>query len=185
MSFRQGIDTVMAYKFLRKLTTPFNKTDAFKLGLIDKNGIKVRSPETAKERDAWTYHDRIVFNLKKLLNRLGGESRIKNYASALLLLKEGEHLVFWPQYKLQQNLLQEISNMSKQDMDLFDETIANSTGVNVPGTGDDKAHWSKKRRTHPTNSRLKGHINATKYLYRKNLEAKRRIMDALNLENVK
>ena len=185
MSFKTSIDLIMAYKFLRKLVTPFNKTDAFKMGLIDDKGVKIRSPETSKERESFTYHDRIVFNLKKLLNKLGGESKIKNYGAALLLLREGEHIVFWPDYKLQKTLLQEIANMSKDDIDLFDETIANATGANVPGTGDDKAHWSKKRRVHPTNNKLKDNIDAESYLRRKNLEARRRIMNTLNLEKEK
>ena len=31
-------NTYVAYRFLRLLTTPFEKTDAFKLGVIDADG---------------------------------------------------------------------------------------------------------------------------------------------------
>ena len=73
------------------LTTPFEDTDAYKLGIIDENGnrIKTKKVSTSEEKSAFTTFHRLVFNVKKLLEKLpGGQSRLASYAAALFLLKE-------------------------------------------------------------------------------------------------
>ena len=78
-----------SYQFIKRLTTPFEKTDAFKLGIIDKSGKKIKSPETTAEKNAYGYYDRMVFNLKKLLEKVpGGKTKFASYAAALFLIKE-------------------------------------------------------------------------------------------------
>jgi hypothetical protein len=81
------------YQFIKKLITPFNKTSAFKLGVIDKKGnvLKKRANlETHDERNSYTLSDSLVWNLKKLLAKVpGGSTKLATYAAALfLLLKE-------------------------------------------------------------------------------------------------
>jgi len=86
-----GVDYYLAYQFLKKLTTPFNKTEAFKLGIIDKNGkvLRKRKELSSKERDSYKIMDTIAFNLKKLLQKLpGGKSKIASIGAALFLMKE-------------------------------------------------------------------------------------------------
>ena len=34
----RAIDALITFRFLKLLVTPFNKTEAFKLGIIDENG---------------------------------------------------------------------------------------------------------------------------------------------------
>ncbi len=73
------------------LTQPFEDTKAFELGLIDKNGnrIKSRKIETRDEKAAFTMLDRLVFNLKRIINKVPfGKSKFASYAVALALLKE-------------------------------------------------------------------------------------------------
>lgn len=86
------IDNLIAFRILQKLVRPFDQTDAYRLGIIDakgKNLIKSNSFTTSQQRDAYTYLDRLVFNVKKLINRLpGGESKMKNLVAALFLVKE-------------------------------------------------------------------------------------------------
>lgn len=86
------IDNLIAYKMLTMLVTPFIETDAYKLGIIDKDGknlIKTSKLETSQQRDAYTYLHRLIFNIKKILNRLpGGESKLKNIVAAFWLVKE-------------------------------------------------------------------------------------------------
>ena len=86
------VDNLIAYRILKMLVTNFENTDAFKLGIIDKNGKNIRKAntlQTAKERDAYTYLNRLVFNVKKIINRLpGGESKMKSLVAALWLVKE-------------------------------------------------------------------------------------------------
>lgn len=86
------VDNLLAYRVLSMLVRPFAETDAYKLGIIDdkgKNLKKTSSLRTSAERNAYSYLHRLVFNMKKIINRLpGGESRLKNVVSALWLIKE-------------------------------------------------------------------------------------------------
>ena len=76
------IDALVAYRVLKLLVTPFNKTKAFALGIIDEKGkVLVKSkdikrlPNPAKARNAYTLLIRFVFNLKRMLGKLGIRGR--------------------------------------------------------------------------------------------------------------
>lgn len=88
----QTIDLIYTYRFLKILTTKWEDMDAFEHGIIDEKGKllrKARELKTTEEKDSYTYFHRIVFNMKRLLNKLpGGESKIASYASALFLIRE-------------------------------------------------------------------------------------------------
>ena len=89
------IDTYTVYKIIKKLTTDWEDTEAYKYGIIDKNGKvlrKFKTLDTFKEKDAYTVLDRFIFNLKRLLQKVpGGRSKFATYAAAaILLLKEEE-----------------------------------------------------------------------------------------------
>lgn len=77
-------DLVYTVRFLKLLTTSFDKTDAFKLGVIDKDGKKLKSPSTSDEKSAYTAFHRLVFNIKKLIPA----GKVGSFAAALYLLKE-------------------------------------------------------------------------------------------------
>ena len=78
------LDNLIAYRVLSMLVKPFDQTDAFKFGIIDKNGKKLRDPNTEEEKDSFDYLSRLTFNLKKLLNKLpGGDTKLKNIVAAL------------------------------------------------------------------------------------------------------
>ena len=77
-------DLVYTLRFLRLLTTPFDKTTAFELGLIDEKGKKLKKPETKDEKGAYNTFHRLVFNIKKLIPG----KKIGSYAAALYLMKE-------------------------------------------------------------------------------------------------
>lgn len=86
------IDNLLAFKILWMLVTPFKDTSAFKLGIVDETG-KLLKPvndlKAGEERDAYNVLVRLVFNLKRMLNKLpGGESKLKNFAAAYFLIKE-------------------------------------------------------------------------------------------------
>ena len=85
----KSADTVYNMRFLTLLTTAWEDTNAFKLGLIDKEGKKLRKPQTEEEKSAYNLFHRLVFNIKKLINKApGGTSKIASYAAGLFLLKE-------------------------------------------------------------------------------------------------
>jgi hypothetical protein len=73
------------------LVTNFTDTDAFKLGIIDHHGNTLRKTSqftSDAERNAFDYLHRLVFNMKKLINKIGGENRLKSMAAALWLIRE-------------------------------------------------------------------------------------------------
>jgi hypothetical protein len=86
------VDNLIAYRVLSMLVANFEDTDAFKLGIIDKDGHalkKSKDLKTEEEKDAYDYLTRLVFNLKRLINKLpGGETKIKSMIAALWLVKE-------------------------------------------------------------------------------------------------
>jgi len=84
-------DLYYTFRFIKMLTTPFKDTDAFKLGIIDENGKRIKSKQvkSTEEKDAYTTFHRLVFNIKKMLEKVpGGSSRLASYAAALFLLRE-------------------------------------------------------------------------------------------------
>lgn len=82
-------DTIYAIRFLRLLTTRWTSTGAYKLGMIDANGKHIRSPQNSIERSKYNIFHRLVFNLKRLLNKIPlGKTTIASYLTALYLIKE-------------------------------------------------------------------------------------------------
>jgi hypothetical protein len=87
--FTRVTDTVYALRFLRLLTTPWEKTGAFKAGIIDDTGKLLKKPETNAEKSKYNIFHRLVFNIKKLLNKVPfGKTTIASYLAALYLIKE-------------------------------------------------------------------------------------------------
>jgi len=98
----RAIDLFVTYRFLKILTTPFDKQEAFKLGIIDKDGHRIipqlnphvrttKAPplETVKEKESYTILHKLIFNIKKLFNKIPGlRTKVGTYAAALYLLKD-------------------------------------------------------------------------------------------------
>ena len=89
------VDLFLVYQFIRRLATPFEKWEAYKLGIIDKDGkvlIKRKNFSTRAQKKAWGIYDIMIANLKKLLAKVpGGSSKLASYAAALFLIKEYKH----------------------------------------------------------------------------------------------
>ncbi len=83
-------DIAYALRFLKLLVTPWEKMNAFKYGLIDNKGKKLKKPELPIEKSVYTIFHRLVFNIKRLLNAAGSgvAGKIATYASALFLIKD-------------------------------------------------------------------------------------------------
>jgi hypothetical protein len=86
------VDTLITYRVIKLLVTPFERQEAFKQGIIDKDGNvlkKNKELKTENEKKAYTYLHRFVFNLKRILKKVGLGSKLGSFAVALaLLLKE-------------------------------------------------------------------------------------------------
>ena len=83
-----------AYFFVKKMATPFKKTEAYKLGIIDDKGNilkKMKDLTDEKERKAYTLLDRVIWNIKKLMSFIpGGGSMLAGVAAATALLMKEE-----------------------------------------------------------------------------------------------
>ena len=88
------IDALVAYRVLKLLVTPFNKTKAFELGIIDEKGKVLKKSRTikhAEERNAYTLLIRFVFNLKRMLGKLGIRGPLGSAAAAAIAFFKEEH----------------------------------------------------------------------------------------------
>ena len=83
------IDLVFTYQLVKRLALPFNKWEAYKLGIIDEKGELLKTP-TDEERDkAWGYFDVIVWNIKKIITKFTGHSQLTAALVTMYLAKEG------------------------------------------------------------------------------------------------
>jgi len=96
----RAIDLFVTYRFIKLLVTPFDKTPAYKLGIIDKDGQRVVEKtvsrgmqptqlKTDEEKSAYTVLHKLVFNIKKIFGKVPGlRTKLGTYAAALFLLKD-------------------------------------------------------------------------------------------------
>ena len=88
----RAVDLIITYRVIKLLVTPFNKQEAYKYGIIDDKGKvlkKFRTLQKPEEKKAYTLLHRFVFNLKRILQKVGLGGRLGSFAVALgLLIKE-------------------------------------------------------------------------------------------------
>jgi hypothetical protein len=86
------VDSIIAFRILHMLVTNFEDTDAFRLGIIDKNGKELKHMKdlnTVQMRDAYTLLHRLVFRLKRIINKVPIENKkLVSIAAAYSLVKE-------------------------------------------------------------------------------------------------
>ena len=94
----RAIDLFVTYRFLKLLTSPFNKTDAYRLGVIDEKGNRIKKPKSTKPavelsttelKNSYTILHKLLFNIKKIFEKVPGlRTKVGTYAAALFLLKD-------------------------------------------------------------------------------------------------
>ena len=93
----RAVDLVITYRVIKLLVTPFEKQEAFKQGIIDKDGKvlrKYRTLKTTAEKKSYTILHRFVFNLKRILSKVGLGGRLGTFAVALAtLLREDKNYI--------------------------------------------------------------------------------------------
>lgn len=88
---KRGADLVYTFRFIRMLVTDWKDWDAYKEGLIDEKGDRIKSVpvKTSKQKAAYTPFIRLAANTKRLLSKVpGGGTKLGSFAAGLLLIKE-------------------------------------------------------------------------------------------------
>ena len=126
------VDLFLVYQFIRRLATPFEKWEAYKLSIIDKDGnVLMKSKEftNSRQRKAWGIFDRMVANLKKLLAKVpGGSSRFATYAAALYLIKE--HKAFTDESMLEDMTEEQMNESTELFLSRYNHSIMMAENVN-------------------------------------------------------
>lgn len=143
------LDNLLAFRILYMLVTPFEKTDAYKFGIIDKDGKalkKTKDLNTSEEKDSYTNLHRLVFNLKKLLAKIpGGQSQFASLIAAYWLIKENQTLTYKRTVIREEEFTSLIELIEEKKLTLVEEeiliekfiammedgAIANVTGANT------------------------------------------------------
>jgi hypothetical protein len=90
------VDLFLVYQFIKRLVTPFDKWEAYKLGIIDAKGnilIKRKDFGKNEQKKAFGNFDQMILNIKKLLSKLpGGQTKLASYAAALWLIREQQRI---------------------------------------------------------------------------------------------
>ncbi len=139
----RAVDLVITYRVIKLLITPFEKQEAFKQGIIDKDGKVLRRNRTLKttaEKKSYTLLHRFVFNLKRLLQKAGLGGRLGTFAVALAtLLREDNRyedhksliesavITYLKETKQYNSLLNEQGEVISID----DKPVANCFGIDV------------------------------------------------------
>lgn len=91
------VDLLITYRIVKLISTPWEQQEAFKFGIIDKNGKVLKKSSklnTEAEKDSYTILHRFIFNLKRILQKVGMGSSLSSFAVALaFILKEDKELV--------------------------------------------------------------------------------------------
>lgn len=105
------VNTVALYMILKKIMAPFEDWDAYKLGIIDKDGKKLKEPKNSKELAAWDLLTKFVWNFKKTIMKFVGKSKFATFLSAAYLLKDSLSLFYIQQNckNLNESLLQDMT----------------------------------------------------------------------------
>ena len=144
----RAIDLIITYRVVKMLVTPFNKFKAFDLGIIDEKGKVLRKFKEVKgsERKHYTMLHRFVFNLKRILQKVGLGSRLGSFAVALaLLIKEDKTYAQHKDnieaavvtYLKEENLYNMLLNEVREIPEIQDEPYMTCFGIDVYERGEE------------------------------------------------
>lgn len=92
---KRAADLAFTFRFIRMLVLDWKDWDAYKLGLIDEEGKRIKSEklDNDEKKSAYTPFIRLAANVKRLLSKIpGGSSKLGSFAAALYLIKEKYNL---------------------------------------------------------------------------------------------
>ena len=121
----RAVDLFVTYRFLKLLVTPWNKQEAYKQGIIDAKGKalkKARDLSTEAERESFTLLHRLVFNCKRIMQKIPlVRTQLGTYATALFLLKEKYNIENLPEGEINKFLME--NKLVSFDNNISEEVI--------------------------------------------------------------
>jgi len=83
-------DAYVTYRIIRMLATPIENSDAYKMGIVNADGKKIKNPTTSSEKDAYSLLQRFVFKVQRALVKSPDRNakRLLTVAAALSILKD-------------------------------------------------------------------------------------------------
>ncbi len=120
----RAIDLLITYRVIKLLVTPWEKQEAFKQGIIDKRGKVLKKSKTLKlekERKSYTLLHRFVFNLKRILQKVGLKSKLASFAVAMALLIREDKSYVQHQTILESAVIKWLKEMGEYDKVLNEE----------------------------------------------------------------
>ena len=138
----RAIDLIITYRVVKMLVTPFEKFKAFELGIIDADGKVLKKFKQVKgsEKKHYTMLHRFVFNLKRILKKVGLGSRLGSFAVALaLLIREDKSMAQHKDniesavitYLKEENLYDMLLNEVREIPEIKDEPYMTCFGMSV------------------------------------------------------
>ena len=107
------LDYTIVFLVAKRLVKPIKKWEAYKLGIIDEDGLKIRDPETSDEKNAYTILDKLILKVKHLI----GHHKLRVITSILLLkeqtnieLSEEELIEHYQNIQKSKNLYEELKD---------------------------------------------------------------------------
>ena len=88
---KRAADLAYTFRLIRMLVMDWKSWDAYKEGLIDENGKRIKSVkiDTDAQRDSYTPFIRLCANIKRIVSKIpSGSSKLGGFISALFLIKE-------------------------------------------------------------------------------------------------
>tara|TARA_R110001592_G_scaffold28903_3_gene105357 strand:+ start:155 stop:739 length:585 start_codon:yes stop_codon:yes gene_type:complete len=88
---KRGADMIYTFRFIRMLVMDWKNWDAYKQGVIDEKGKRIKSQplDTDERKSSYTPFIRLSANIKRLLGKVPGlGSGLGSFAAGLFLIKE-------------------------------------------------------------------------------------------------
>lgn len=136
------IDALIVYRILRLFATKIEDFDAFKFGIIDANGKKLKNPKTEEERNSWTMLVRFVLKVKSSLLKSSDMNarRLLTFAAAVAILREHgeeaeEHLDLLELYMADEAVIKEASLLENYNLMTFKSFLTDEAAMSVGAGG--------------------------------------------------
>ena len=92
---KRAADLAYTFRFIRLLVMDWKNWDAYKEGLIDEDGKRIKSVkmDTDAKKSSYTPFIRLAANIKRLISKIpGGGTKLGSFAAGLFLIKENYNL---------------------------------------------------------------------------------------------